>query len=236
MLTFIDGDKLLFKALEDSFAEGMMKSLPSPGKNSFNAYLLAHNDKKFFIKPTTEEICKKELIVQTLAKHMGLEHFFLPVCMIKIKDGVYGTVNPMLSDSFCSLQDFEKNIEHSMNGILETLHKSGNAHKLAVLDYFIDNYDRHRGNVFSDGKSIILIDHDRAFKKTEDGFIPGYLRNTNYSNSKELPTCDDESALRKWLIDLKISQIDVFNKIKELSNAPGRLDVAINKIWEKQCH
>lgn len=229
MLTFIDGDKLLFKALEDSFAFSMIKSLPNPG-NNLNAYLLANGDKRFFIKPTKEDTCKKELIVQALAKSMGLEHYILPVCMVKIRDNVFATVNPMISDNYFSLQDFEKHHENSMNGIVENLIKSGNAHKLAVLDYFIDNFDRHRGNVMTDGKSIILIDHDKAFVKAS-GYIPGYLRDMNFPTAKELPLCDDEASLRKWLLDLKISQISVFNKIKDLASAPGRLDKAINDWW-----
>ena len=212
----------------------MIKSLPNPGQN-LNCYLLSNGDKRFFIKPTSAENCKKELIVQELAKSMGLEHYFLPVCMVKIRDNVFATVNPMIKDEYMSLQDFEKEHENSMNGVLENLHKSGDAHRLAVLDFFIDNYDRHRGNLMVNGTDIILIDHDKAFKKSEKGFIPGYLRNMDHNLTKQLPLCDDPNALRKWLLDLKISQIDVFNKIKTLADTPGRLDVAINTMWEKLC-
>ena len=57
MLQFIDGDKLLFKALEDSFATGMIKSLPSPGKDSYNAYLLAESSKQEFRNINFVNVC-----------------------------------------------------------------------------------------------------------------------------------------------------------------------------------
>ncbi len=232
-ITFLDGDKELFEALKKSFEYGMTKSVDCPGHNS-KAYLLTSTTNSYFIKPVLNNSWKKEIIAYELAKKLGIEDFFLPVAGFKLSknnEEVFFSATSMLKEDFISIQDTEFEKEGSMDGILTKYIDNGAAHKLAVFDYLINNKDRHRGNVLTNGEKILMIDHDQSFSD-KNFWIPAYLRKSNWKNGDELPLCKEITKLEEWFKNLSFKSEYFQKKYNEITNASGkRLDEKINNSW-----
>lgn len=234
MLKFIDGDRGLFDQVESAFFYGLVKSLPYPGAHSKHAYLLAGEKASFFIKPDSNNNHLKEILAWELAKKMGLQNFFLPVCsfeMIKNEHKVIITANPIMPDNCISFQDLESERKGALDGVIETLIKSSSGHRLALFDLLLGNKDRHRGNCFVNNGQVVLIDHSEAFAKTEGGWIPAVLRKSNYKKGDFLPLCENEHELREWVNSLNFSNKEFQDKIEFIKKVPARIDAAINYEW-----
>jgi len=235
MIKFLDGDKELYESLKKSFDNGLTKSVDCPGQNS-KAYLLTSTTNSYFIKPFIDNSWEKEIVAYKLAKKMGLDDFFLPVTafvMQKNDKTVHFTANEMLKDDFLSIQDLEFEREGSMNGILQKYIDSGTAHKLAIFDYLIKNKDRHRGNVLTNGNSILLIDHDQSFSD-KNYWIPSYLRKNDWKQGDVLPLCKQIHELEHWFKNLSFKSTFFQKRYEEIMQAPGkRLDEKINNLWSK---
>lgn len=236
MIKFLNGDKNLFESLKKSFEKGITKSVNCPGNNS-KAYLLNSTTEAFFIKPVLNSSWQKEVLAYELAKIMNLQEYFLPVSAFKLEKNnkeVFFSATPMLKEDFISIQDFEFETEGSMNGILEKYIDSGISHKLAVFDYLINNKDRHRGNVLTNGKSLLLIDHDQAFSD-KNYWIPSYLRKSDWKDGDELPLCKDINELTNWFNNLSLKSEFFKIRYEIIKTAPGgRVDEKINYVWRNQ--
>ncbi len=234
MIKFLDGDVELFNSLKKSFENGMTKSVDCPGQNS-KAYLLTSTTNSYFIKPVLNISWQKEVLAYDLAKKLKIEDLFLPVTAFKLQKNdqeIFFSATPMLKEDFISIQDTEFEKEGSMNGILEKYIDSGIAHKLAVFDYLIKNKDRHRGNVLTNGESILLIDHDQAFSD-RNYWIPAYLRKSSWKDGDELPLCKKISELESWFKSLSFKSEFFKQRYEEIKNAPGeRIDEKINHLWK----
>ncbi len=230
-IQFLDGEISLFNEVKKCFETGLVKSVDNPGKNQL-VYLLSNTTDQFFIKPVQDESWKKEIIAHKLAKNLGLEKYFLPVIAFKAKDMVF-TATPMLSDDFFAIQDFEAERPGSMNGILQKAIDSGDAHKLAVFDYLIKNYDRHRSNVQTDGTKIVLIDHDHAFE-SYGHWSPAYLRLNTWKAGDALPLCKNYADLSAWFDKLSFKNPILQTGLDDIKAAPGiRIDSKVNSLWQQ---
>ncbi len=233
MIKFLDGDKELFEGLKKSFENGMTKSVNCPGQNS-TAYLLTSTTNSYFIKPVLDISWKKEVIAYDLAKKLQIQDLFLPVVAFKLEKSnkeVFFSATPMLKEDFISIQDTEFEKEGSMNGILEKYIESGVAHKIAVFDYLLKNYDRHRGNILTNGQSILLIDHDQAFSD-KNHWITAILRKSSWKSGDELPLCKEIHKLEEWFKNLSFKSEFFQKRYEEIKNASGkRLDEKINNSW-----
>ncbi len=233
MIKFLDGDKQLFESLKKSFETGMTKSVNCPGNNS-KAYLLTSTTNNYFIKPVLDTSWKKEVIAYDLSKKLGIEELLLPVVAFKFeKDNkeIFFSATPMLKEDFISIQDTEFEKEGSMNGILQKYIDSGMAHKIAVFDFLMKNNDRHRGNVLTNGQSIILIDHDQAFSN-KNYWIPAILRKSEWKDGDELPLCKEIYKLEEWFNNLSFKSEFFQKRLNEIKNASGkRIDEKINNSW-----
>lgn len=235
MIKFLDGDKTLFEGLKKSFENGLTKAVSCPGNNS-KAYLLSSTTNNYFIKPVLDASWKKEVIAYELAKKLGIDQYFLPVTAFKLQKNnqeIFFSATPMLKEDFTSIQDFEFENEGSMNGILYKYIQEGISHKLAVFDYLIKNKDRHRGNVLTNGTSILLIDHDQAFSD-KNYWIPAYLRKSNWKDGDNLPDCGNINELETWFKNLSFKSEFLQQRYNEIKEAPGsRIDEKINHVWRK---
>lgn len=235
MITFIDGDLSLFNDLKKSFENGLTKSVDNPGKNS-KAYLLTSTTNSYFIKPFKDNSYQKETIAYDLAKKLGLQDFFLPVVTFALEKNdvkAYFSANAMLQDDFMAIQDLEFEKQGAMDGILQKYIDSGISHKLAVFDYLMKNKDRHRGNVLTDGRSILLIDHDQSFSD-RNYWIPAYMRKSDWKEGDVLPLCKQVHELQHWFDNLSFKSEYFKQRYNEIKESVGdRLDEKINNVWSK---
>jgi hypothetical protein len=217
-LEFVDGDEKLFAILEKNFHFSIKKQLSKPGRFSNDAYLIAFPSHKMFIKPTeTLEKALNESKAYKLSQQLGISEYFLPACVIKMNKKDYAVVSQILPNDCMSLDELEHSKPGSGDGIIKSLVDNGDAHKLAVFDYLIDNSDRHKNNIFVSGNKIFLIDHTEAFVKKESGFIPGYLRESTFKLTKQLPICKNELSLKQWLENLQLPS-EYNDKLNENQN------------------
>ena len=234
MITYLNGEVNLFNEVSKCFATGLIKSVDNPGNNHL-IYLLSNTTDQYFIKPTKDSSWKKEVLAYQLAKNLNLDQYLLPITAFQAsndKTTQTFTAAPMLPDTFIAIQDFERERPGSMNGILQKMIDSGDAHKLAVFDYLIKNHDRHRSNVQTDGSKVILIDHDNAF--ADGHWSPAYLRVSTWKSGDALPLCKDYSNLNDWFAGLKFKNEMLQKRLEEIKNAPGiRIDEKVNSVWQK---
>lgn len=238
MITFLSGDKNIFNGLKKGFEHGLTKSVDCPGQNS-KAYLLTSTTGSFFIKPFSDNSCEKESIAYDLAKKIGLSDFFLPVATFKMSKNdtdVFFSATEMLKDDFIAIQDLEFEKKGSMDGILQKYIDSGMAHKIAVFDYLLKNNDRHRGNVLTNGQTILLIDHDQAFSD-KNHWIPAVLRKSDWKVGDSLPLCKQIHDLEHWFKNLSFKSEFFQKRYNQIKEAHGiRLDEKINHVWSLLCH
>lgn len=236
-IELIHGDKQIFDVFDKNFHFSKRNTLLKPGRNSADAYMIAFPGSQLFVKPTESlEKALNESKAYELSKELKISQFFLPSCVVKIKKNSnsfqYAVVTKILPYGFVSLDELETQKPGANDGFVKSLVDAGTAHKLAVFDYLIDNSDRHKNNIFISGNQFYLIDHTEAFRKKENGFVPGYLRLNSYKIDKKLPISKNELEIKNWLVSLQLSDIKYVHKLEQLitDNSPCK---AINAAWEK---
>jgi len=235
MITYLDGEVNLFAEISKCFTVGLIKSVDNIGNNQ-NVYLLTSTTDQYFIKPSDNNSWKKEILAYQLAKNLNLDQYLLPVTAFQAtndKTTQIFTAAPMLPDTFIAIQDHEAELPGSMNGILQKMIDSGDAHKLAVFDYLIKNHDRHRSNVQTDGSRVVLIDHDNTFSNGGH-WSPAYLRLSTWKSGDVLPLCKDYANLNDWFAGLNFKNPILQERLDEIKNAPGiRIDEKVNSVWQQ---
>lgn len=229
---YLDGDQGLYQQFKDCSTFGLIKAIESPGKHSQSAYFLDNGQAKLFVKPVSDmTMAKNEYLVYKKAQEMGLEDFLLPTCIIKLNNNQYASVNTVLKSDYMSLQDFESKHPGSTDAVIAKLAESGSAHKLALLDILVKNGDRHKGNIFFDGKNVKLIDNALSFESINGykKFVPGYLRKSDWKKNG-LPKTKNDHELRNWVYTLDSNKED-WAIISDIMKNHPRLDEAINIAW-----
>lgn len=229
---FLGGNHQIYDQFVKYINYGLVKSLESPGKTSKNAFFLAGESNYLFVKPVKKkESVENEVKAYNLAVEMGLDSYLLPVCSVELNKSEYAIITPLLSFDSMSLDKFEKMREGAGDGLVKNLIDSGDAHKLALFDYLIQNSDRHRNNIFVENGKIKLIDQGEAFKKKENSFIPGYLRLKEFKVTKQLPLCKNYVELRNYVNNLPVSDDKLRIIISNINKSLERVDVQVNELW-----
>lgn len=124
-----------------------------------------------------------------------------------------------------SVQEVIPNAEHfngskKHNEMLADLHKSGEIHKLAILNSLLGNTDRHGGNFMMSPKGLHLIDHNWTFgwhkgnSRSHNMDMNSYLSSAQRAAGTEDTEHIHESA-KQWIRDLDPETIKkVFKKNK----------------------
>ncbi len=237
-IEFIHGNQEIFNTFNKNFHFAKKQALMKPGQYSNDAMLIAFPKNKLFVKPTKNlEKALNETKAYELACEMGLQEYLLPSCVVKITKSstdkpTYSVVTSILPYDAISLDELENKKPGAGDGVIKSLINKSDSHKLALFDYFIDNSDAHKNNIYFCNNKVILIDRTEAFNKKESGFIPGYLRTSAYKVNKQLPILKSDKDLRNWLSDLAMSNPNNQQIINNLLNSKENIDIQVNRLWE----
>ena len=121
---------------------------------------------------------------------------------------------------------FEKyNPKH--HSTLKKINKSGDLHKLAIMNMIMGNSDRHGGNFMMSPKGMHLIDHGLTFNYNDNGrdiFTPSYLEYAKHSPGESSSSYDNREEAQgdlhpeaaKWLKGLNLKQFQAHLKAHKI--------------------
>lgn len=232
---YVAGNNHLFDQFAKNYNSSEKTLLANPGRHSSEAHIIAFSSAKMFVKPVKDiERGLHEVKAYDVAKKMGLEEYLLKSCLVSIKGKEKpkaAVVTEILPYDAIPLEQFMKEKPEKADAFLQKMIDNGDAHKLALFDYIIDNSDAHRNNLFYYNNKLISIDHTEAFRKRDVGFIPGYLRKSDFKKTNKLPIASEkgDENIKNWLFNLKIEDKSVIHHLLE-AKSPS---VAINRLWEE---
>ncbi len=236
MVKFVDGDGWLFNDIKKNIKVGTIRKLETPGQHSRNSFFIALESQSYFLKKVVDiKKADNEIRAYRLAKDMGLSQYLLPSCILEFSKSSGSAERylafPIMSVNALSMEDTNSKMPGANDGIIKHLIDSGEAFKLGLFDYLISNQDRHRNNIFINNGQLTLIDHTEAFEKKEKGFIPGYLRLSDFKINKTIPECPNDFKLLEWLETVDISDGEIAKRMSDISFDYYHPSKTINELW-----
>lgn len=206
---YMAGDIATFVTLTKSLRENNpIFEAEFPGKQHLSTKVLLLDKSAFFIKEAKEKASNNEGLAYGLAKLAGLGQFFEPTVSVAIDDKFYSCSN-MLPEKFKSITTWKKQNPEALDGVLKRQAELGNSHKLAVFKYVTRDMDNHRGNTYTDGENVKLIDAGRSFNSKGFVYIPGILRDSENNLIKS----GNENEIRLWLGGIRAdSRLFIFHE------------------------
>jgi hypothetical protein len=116
------------------------------------------------------------------------------------------SANPNSKDP---LEDRPSRLDDPNHGkILKDMHKSGDLHKLAIMDHLMGHHDRHAGNYMLDDKNMHLIDNGTSFDYKnfdQPNHYPSHLKTLEKKHIEGMGDVDNSNVhpeAAKWLNSL----------------------------------
>lgn len=229
---------------ENALKKGRIQPVKLGGKHSAGSSLFFDqvNNITWFLKPgsggmsralgISEEKAsssRREVAFNKIAQLIGLQNY-VPLSYLIMMDNKEVAMLEFFSGDYENLNKVRAH--RSQESVFQPYASSGLLHRLAFLDYFLGQIDRHAGNILVDSlNNFKLIDAGStfagpSFSPATDprSFIPVYLRAATSKDFNNLtpierlnrmpqPTTQGEAALRNWIHNLPEGQvINLLNK------------------------